>query len=63
LSLENERRMLIITGQIWAANRRSCVDRVAGRHGALCYAGRSARIGPVDRIFTRIAHPTTAGGR
>jgi len=67
LSLGNQRRMLIITGPNMGGKstfmRQTALLVVLARMGSYVPAS-SARIGPVDRIFTRIgASDDLAGGR
>ena len=67
LSLDDARRMLVITGPNMGGKstfmRQTALIAIMARMGSFVPA-RSARIGPIDRIFTRIgASDDLAGGR
>ena len=67
LHLDNERRMLIITGPNMGGKStymRQTALIVLLAHIGCCVPAASARIGPIDRIFTRIGSADDlAGGR
>jgi len=57
LALDDERRMLVITGPNMGGKStymRQVALIVVLAHAGACVPARSARIGPIDRIFTRI---------
>jgi DNA mismatch repair protein MutS len=67
LQLHDERRMLVITGPNMGGKstymRQTALIVILGRIGSYVPA-KSARIGPIDRVFTRIgASDDLAGGR